>query len=265
MKAYCINLDRRPDRLEHMTEVFAKHRIAFERVAAVDGQDPLVAAAAAACRPGLSGRRMSAGAYGCFQSHREVWRRLLASGESHAAVFEDDLIIAEGLRLCLDDTWVPPDADFVKLEANDHRVQLGRGRGLAVGRRRLYRLRSRHAGTGAYVISARAAQHLLAATGVITDPIDEALFNEDSALFGALTTYQMVPAPVMQGRRGGGVAAGNAVGGAAVGGWQASSIDVPPDPGSKRKKGLGSRVLRRLRGEIRAFKGGMRYVLVSFG
>ena len=56
MKAYCINLDRRPDRLKHMTEVFAEHGIAFERVAAVDGLDPSVAAAAAACRPGMYGR-----------------------------------------------------------------------------------------------------------------------------------------------------------------------------------------------------------------
>lgn len=263
MKVYCINLDRRPDRLEHMTGVLADHRITFERVVAVDGRDPSVAAAA--CQPGLYGHRLSAGAYGCFQSHREVWRRLLASGERHAMVLEDDLVIAEGLRLCLGDTWVPSDADLVKLEANDHRVRLDRGRGLAVGGRRLHRLRSRHAGTGAYVISARTAQHLLAATEVITDPIDEALFNEDSALFDTLTIYQMVPAPVIQGRRDETVAAATAAGGTAVGGWQTSSIDVLPDPGPKRRKGLVARVQQRLSGEIRAVKGGMRYVLVSFG
>ena len=210
----------------------------------------------------MYGRRLTPGAFGCFQSHRHVWRHLLASGESHAAVFEDDLVVAEGLRLCLDDAWVPSDADFVKLEANDHRVLLDRGRGLAVGARQLHRLRSRHAGTGAYVISAKAAQELLAATEVIADPIDEALFNDDSPLFDTLITYQMVPAPVIQGRRD---KTPTAEGRTAHGGWQTSSIDVQPVQGPKRKKGLGARVQRRMSGEIRAVKRGMLYMLVSFG
>lgn len=45
MKAYCINLDRRPDRLEHMERQFERLGMAFERIAAVDGQ----AAAGAKC------------------------------------------------------------------------------------------------------------------------------------------------------------------------------------------------------------------------
>ena len=256
MKAYCINLDRRADRLQHMIGLLAEQGVVFERVAAVDGGDPSVADAAAACRAGMTGSTMSAAAYGCFQSHREAWRRLLASGESHAIVLEDDLIVTASFSAYLAEGWVPVDADLVKLEANEHRVQLDRGRGLAAYGRRLHRLRSRHAGCGAYVISAPAAQHLLAATEVITDPVDEALFNDASPLFGTMVIYQMVPAPVMQGRRQEIIASGW---------WQESSIDMLRNPNPKRKKGLVVRIQRRLSGEIRALKSGMRYVLVSFG
>ena len=90
MKAYCINLDRRPDRLEHMVQQFAARGMSFERVAAVDARDPAVAEAALRCGIGMTGKRMSAAAFATFQSHREVWRRVLASGEAHAMVFEDD-------------------------------------------------------------------------------------------------------------------------------------------------------------------------------
>ncbi len=91
MKAYCINLDRRIDRLEYMTQQFIAHGMTVERVTAVDGSLPEVAAAVATAKPMMSGEPISVGAYGCFQSHREAWRRIVASGEAHGLVMEDDL------------------------------------------------------------------------------------------------------------------------------------------------------------------------------
>ena len=257
MKAYCINLDRRADRLEHMTGLLARHGVVFERVAAVDGRDPLVAAAAAECRPGMSGQRMGAGAYACFQSHREVWHRLVASGAPHAMVLEDDLLIAPGFAACLAEGWVPADADLVKLETNQTRLHRDAGPGLATRGRRLHRLQSRHAGTGCYVISARTAQHLLAATTALRDPVDEAMFNEASPLFASLVTYQMVPSPVIQGK------------GSQAASWAESSITDSHAPGNpdrllEAEEHL-ARLARRLRAEIWSVFARTRYVVVPFG
>lgn len=272
MKAYCINLDRRPDRMERMGALLAGAGLPFTRVAAVDGQDPAVAAAAAAaCGIGMAGRRMSAGAYGCFQSHREVWRLLIASGESHAMVLEDDLVIAPGLAGCLDAAWVPRDADLVRLETSLKRVHCDTAPHLPAPHlpnphlpapgRRLQRLRSRHTGTGAYVIAAAAAR-LLLQTEVFVDPVDEVLFNEASPAFDTLVTYQMVPAPVVQGAK---QAPGDPE---APAGWSATSITERFAPGQAvalAPEGSGKRLARRLREELRARRLGTRYAVVPFG
>lgn len=260
MKAYCINLDRRPDRMAFMGDQFARHAIPFVRVSAVDGQDPAVAAEAARVGPSRLGPRMSAGAYACFQSHRAVWRRLVDSGDRHAMIFEDDLHLAQGIAQYLDDAWVPRDADVVRLETFGLRVHLGAGKGLPAGPRRLHRLRSYHPGCGGYVLSVGAAARLLEATGRFDDPVDYMLFSESSALFATLTTYQMLPAPVIQGDR---AARGS------TSGWAKSSIadrfaagEVPTV--MTRESALG-RVARRLGAEVAGRLRGTRYRFVPHG
>jgi glycosyl transferase family 25 len=259
MKAYCINLDRRPDRLAHMTALLDRHLVPFERVAAVDGQDRQVSAAAALCGVGLSGHRMSPAAFACFQSHREVWRRLTASGAAHAMVLEDDLVIAPGFDAYLAPDWVPADADLVKLETYEVRLHRQAGPGLPAKGRRLHRLRSRHAGTGCYVISRAAAVRLLAATETVRDPIDETLFSETSPLFAGLVIYQMVPSPVMQGK------GTDEAGRADRAGWVTSSITSRPvEDGLMTEMHL-ARLWRRLRAECWSVRAGTRYVVVPFG
>jgi glycosyl transferase family 25 len=268
MKAYCINLDSRPDRLAHMTALMARHGLAFERVAAVDGGDPQVAAAAARCPTGRNGYRLSAGAYACFQSHREIWRRLLASGASHAMVLEDDLLIATGFAAYLAPDWVPSDADLVKLETYQVRLHRQVGPGLPAKGRRLHRLRSRHVGTGCYVISRAAAARLLAATETVSDPIDEVMFNDASPLFAGLVTYQMVPSPVMQGKgapKGEGQDGRGREAEQSQADWVESSIkDRSVLNGAQAEAAL-TRLWRWLRAEIWSLRAGTRYVVVPFG
>jgi glycosyl transferase family 25 len=271
MKAYCINLDRRPDRLAHMTQQFAAAGLSFERVSAVDASNVEVAAAAQACKPGLTGLRMSAGAYGCFQSHREVWRRLIASGESHAMVFEDDLMLAPGIAAYLDSSWVPERADLVRLETALTRFHRDRGKGVLVGNsldgRHIHRLRSRQAGTGCYIVSAGVVPRLLALSEILADPIDEWLFNEKSTLFSSLITYQMIPAPVVQGDR------LESSGPAEEPGWSISSITERFAAGearagnhpNKAPEASIARLRRRLRESWRGLATGTAYVVAPFG
>lgn len=268
MKAYCINLDRRPDRLEYISCEFSRINIPFERVPAVDAQNPEVAAAAARMPPMPLGHQMGAGAYGCFQSHRKIWRRLIASGESHAMACEDDLVLDSGLARLMADDWVPEDADIVKMETFGSRVHLSRaGAKPAPQGRRLERLRSRHFGTACFVISARAAAWLLEETETVNLPIDRFLFDPASPVFHNLHIYQMSPAPVVQGGLATKVGARHAAGTAD---WAATSIiesgfvpgDLPEEVGSE---GWPARLRRRLREEARALATGTRYVTVPFG
>lgn len=261
MKAYCINLDRRPDRLEHMTAQFRRLKIPFERIPAVDGQRSEVISEARKCGAGQTGWAMSAGAYAIFQSHREVWRRLVASEETYGMVFEDDLVLANGISTYLTDGWVPLDADIVKLETYESRIHLERGPGVPAGSRLLYRLRSRHAGAGCYVISAVAASRLLAASdGVPVDPVDEFIFNDNSPMFKSLIIYQMDRAPAIQGDRWKGPGF--------VEPWAATSIDArQADPTARgpTAESHAARLRRRLTEEGRALVRHTRYTVTKYG
>ncbi len=79
--AFCINLDTRPDR-------WAQAEAEFQRVAWPVERWPAMRYATSPV-PGLS-----AGAAGCLESHRQLWRHCLAAGFSVMAVFEDDGVLA---------------------------------------------------------------------------------------------------------------------------------------------------------------------------
>lgn len=258
MQAYLVNLDRSADRLAHMQAEFARRGIAFERIAAVDARDPAVAAIAATLGPNLQGRVISSGAYGCFQSHRLIWQRLLDSGDSHAMAIEDDLLLAEDFAGFLQDGWVPADADLVKLEAFGERTHLSRSPVVPLPGRRLLRLRSKHRGTGCYVISAAAARRLLDATVVVTDAIDEVMFNSVTPFFESACIYQAIPAPAMQADRLG--AQRPAWAGSAIG----ERYNVAATSDMLRRESPAARLTRRLREEMRALSQGTHYALVDF-
>ena len=261
MKAYCINLDRRTDRLQYMTQQFSHLGMMVERVPAIDGSLPEVAAEAALAQPTELGLRISVGAYACFQSHREVWRKIAASGETHGLVMEDDLVLAEGFSTYLQDAWVPPGADVVRLETFLTRAHLDVLPKVRAGSRYLQRLRSTHIGAGCYVLSAAAAQRLHECTTVIRNPIDVVLFSDSSELFSELAIYQMVPAPAAQQHR--------LHREAGTANWLTSNIverfesEVPAEA-ARRETALG-RAKRRLVESVRARRKGTRYIVVPFG
>lgn len=259
MKAYCINLVRRPDRKSHMSELFAQLDMPVAWFPAVDGSLPEVASRTASLVPGRSGRTLGPGAYACFQSHRAIWRDLVERGDRHVLIMEDDLVIAGGFADYLADDWVPGDADLVKLEARNVRVQLDRQKIPVSGGRYLSRLRSSHFGTGAYVISARAAERLLALTETVSDAIDEVMFDESSPLFEALAIYQMLPGPTIQ---------GDLLADRPDMAWSRTSIELRFGEGQgqeAKNTSLPHRLWRRGKAQARALLKGTRYVQVPYG
>ena len=266
MRVYCINLDRRPDRLEYIQGELSRFAIPFDRVAAIDAKDPAVAVAAEKIPPMARGPRMSAGAYGCFQSHREVWRRLIASGDHAGIVIEDDLILAPGFASLLESDWFPNSADIIKLETFGIRIHVAKsGEVAAPDGRKLSVLRSFHPGTGCYAISARAAKRLLAETEVFNEPIDRFMFDPISPAFKSYRILQVFPAPTVQGDR----AAKAGVTASGAEGWAETSIverfQDSANSLTTRREGKASRLQRRLSEELRGLLAGSRYVTVPFG
>lgn len=190
MKCLVINLDRSTDRLDRVTSEFARIGIAFERVPAIDAsKGPLnIPAAPHLTKPEIA----------CFLSHRKCWEIIADGADQHVAVFEDDVVFRCDASLFLSgDSWVPLDADIVKVETFFGHVRLARlfslGNGHSLGR-----LVGEHLGTAGYVISKRAAQKLLVRTAHLKEPVDLALFSPNSMICARNTTYQVTPALCVQ-------------------------------------------------------------------
>jgi glycosyl transferase family 25 len=92
------------------------------------------------------------------------------------------------------DTWIPKDADLVKIETFFVRVRLGR-RQIALGNgHSLSRLVGWHAGTAGYIVSKTGAQRLLKRTRRLRAPIDSVIFNPSFIACASSTIYQLTPA-----------------------------------------------------------------------
>ncbi len=179
--AFLINLARRPDRLERVSRHLSERGVGFERLEACDGlsiEDAVLDRVTRASGPlGAVAR----GHRACTVSHVWAWQRLLDGDTSHAAILEDDIFVSSDFAALLQDCeWIPEGADLIKLEKYNpgpSRLLLGRCVGRTPTGRRLHPLRSRHGGTGAYLLSRAGAARMLAATGEIAIPVDHLLFN----------------------------------------------------------------------------------------
>lgn len=244
-----------------MTAEFAKAGIPFERIPAIDGQDPAVAAAAANLPVSHIGVAITAGVHGCFESHREFWRRVVASGDKWGMVFEDDVLLAPAMNAYLQDEWIPDDADIVKFDTSTQLVHVFRQRLKVPGERYLSRLHSSHLGTSCYVISASAARRLLREVQGVGEAVDCVLFSTELDTFRTLRVYQMIPAPVLQGQLSDGVA----------GAWFESSLSEryvghfdPIEP-VRDPLILKLRKIFRVRQRLRGLRQGTRFCAVPHG
>ena len=117
IKSYIINMDRNPERLEHMRSAFNKLSLSFERFPAVDGNSLGAEAFEQFKRERPlehSGNSYTIGArrswspasMGCFLSHYRLWQIVAASADPFTAIFEDDVHITDVLRSFLVDDFL---------------------------------------------------------------------------------------------------------------------------------------------------------------
>jgi glycosyl transferase family 25 len=189
---YVINLDRSPQRLDHMGAQLGRLGIAFERLRAVDGRE-LKPDYVAGFPP------MSASQIGCFLSHKLAWQRIAEGDAPYGIVLEDDIHIAPGFAdLTRSTNWIPVDAGTVKLETFLLRVSMDK---MVIGGADepvLRRMRTFHPGTGAYALSVRAAEHLLRTRPAPVEPADDAMFYVEDWWRHLPAVYQLVPAVCIQ-------------------------------------------------------------------
>lgn len=146
--------------------------------------------------------RQGNGDRACTASHFELMRAFLSTDAEWLLAMEDDAILSPELSAWIDDlSWIPGDADVVKLEAwVDPKVVLG----LSTAphqhlSRSVARLSTHHSGTAGFLIHRRHAQRVVGVIGRIGVPIDHVLFNPGvSALAREAVIYQIQPSLIRQ-------------------------------------------------------------------
>jgi len=196
MDIYLINLARRPDRLAAMEIQAKKLGLALTRLDAVDARNAEASSVDRWFQAGGPLGEIPRGDKCCSLSHRAAWQRLMASGAEYAAVLEDDVVLQEGAAFALGNSaWIPDGIDLIKLEhygPSGQSVLLSDFRDLGGGFR-LARMRSRHTGAAAYILSRHAAEQLLAIPRFDL-PVDHLLFNpNNSKIFARLKPWQLLP------------------------------------------------------------------------
>ena len=196
LPCYLINLDRSADRLAFINQRLQDLSIQYTRISAVDGSRLSEAERAefTRSRP-RDGRSWSAGQIGCFLSHVDAWRKIAEGQAPFGLVLEDDIHLSDATPEFLrDSSWIPSDADVVRLESTGQWLLLDRAAAKAHNRL-VRRVRSAAWGAGAYVLTKATASKLLAVEPVLHAPVDDFLFNiVGSTIARSLTIYQVTPA-----------------------------------------------------------------------
>jgi glycosyl transferase family 25 len=196
VQAVVINLDRDTTRLATVSAEFARHGLAFERFAAVEGlavPEPLRDFFFDA--DGRPAPSLTRGEIGCYASHLMLWRRVAVGHYPDATLIcEDDIRLPDDFQAMLDAALAaaPAGWDVIRLSAPSKRTiwpvrQIGEGH-------RLVHYSKIPTLLGAYLISRQGAQKLLK-PGPRTRPVDLDMARPWEI---GLNLYGVDPAPVYQ-------------------------------------------------------------------
>jgi len=196
LSTFLINLDRAPERRTRMAFLLNRLGLDFERVSAVDGAKLRLPSMSFDER-GYSlrhGRRPNPYEIGCFLSHVDCARRLLASRGEYALILEDDLNFDPNFVTVLAEVLANRDKwDIVRLSTvnvgKKYRVQrLTHQHSLAISL-------TREKGSGAYLINRRAAEWITRRLVPMRLPYDLAF---DLEFLQGLRAFFVDPPPVRQ-------------------------------------------------------------------
>lgn len=177
IRAYVINLDRSPERLEAFRRRADAAHLDFVRVSAVDGKQVPPGERTLLDEAGFlrdHGKHPMAGEYGCYASHVQALNLFLESGDEFALILEDDAALPPDILAFLDEIATRDDWDLVKL--THHRMTHLRPDRLLPGGHALGRATFGPTGSSAaYLIRASAVPRLLKSLLPMRLPYDVAL------------------------------------------------------------------------------------------
>ncbi|MXN79280.1 glycosyl transferase family 25 [Burkholderia sp. 4701] len=176
MQYVCISLQRATERRKSMVAQMQQHDIdgRFFDAVEIQGRVEDVPGYNAAARRFFYGTPLTKGQIGCYLSHREVWKQLVASRDDAWCVMEDDIILLEGFKAATEELLVHRDAwDIVRLYGIFENPQIEFA-SLPSGTKMMW-MDVHPLGTQCYVITRKAAERMLESTEKIQYPIDDAI------------------------------------------------------------------------------------------
>ena len=197
IKSYVINLDKDTERLQFFSENFKRLGLEFERISAVNGRNYYEQdyQEFMRLRP-RNNKSWLRGQMGCFLSHFTAWELIANGSEEFCAVFEDDVHVSDDLKNILaDKSWIPADADVIRLETSTNRIRLSTSPLIEHSGRTAYKVMSTSWNAGAYILSRKTAKKLIALPPAQHQPSDILLFHfTESPLVNQLQILQFHPA-----------------------------------------------------------------------
>ncbi|MGZ2747050.1 glycosyltransferase family 25 protein [Burkholderia stagnalis] len=176
MQYVCISLKRATERRKSMIAQMQQHDVdgRFFDAVEIQGSVEDVPGYNAAARKFFYGTPLTKGQIGCYLSHREVWKQLVASRDEAWCVMEDDIILLPGFKAATEELDAHRDAwDIVRLYGIFENPQVEFA-SLPSGTKMMW-MDVHPLGTQCYVITRKAAQRMLESTEKIQYPIDDAI------------------------------------------------------------------------------------------
>lgn len=167
-----------------------------ERIEAIDAKEPSAQSKINGLR--IEGSGLSDAEAACILSHREAWKKLIASIDPFLAIFEDDAHLSDDISHLLSCNQIPKNSDLIKLETPSGKVSYAWKASAPFCGRKLHRLITKAYGAGGYIVSRKCAQRLLEISEKCDEPVDVILFDEKSPIWKEFPVLQTVPAACIQ-------------------------------------------------------------------
>ena len=198
MNNFVISLKSATERREHINNEFGKHNVSFEFFDALTPDTARDYAKSIGLNPDTA--NLTPGELACMMSHVAIWKKAINENLSYVTIFEDDVYLGEDAHYLLNQTnWIQPEWNIIKIETVLKKtISAQRPYNISGVSRQLAQLKSKHLGTGGYILSFKGAKIFFDYINTTNlRPLDELIFEEFIFKYNE-PVYQMKPALCIQ-------------------------------------------------------------------